>query len=45
MKTAVLLSGGIDSRTTLEQAVDTDRAENNITLSVLNGQKNQKKLS
>ncbi len=42
MKTAVLLSGGIDSTTALAQAVDTYGAENVIALSVLYGQKHKK---
>lgn len=43
MKTAVLLSGGIDSTTALAQAVDTYGAENVIALSVLYGQKHKKR--
>ena len=45
MKTAVLLSGGIDSTTALAQAVDTYGAEHVIALSVLYGQKHKKELS
>ncbi len=45
MKTAVLLSGGIDSTTALAQAVDTYGAENVIALSVLYGQKHKKELN
>ena len=45
MKTAVLLSGGIDSTTALAQAVDAYGAENVLALSVLYGQKHKKELS
>ena len=45
MKTAVLLSGGIDSTTALAQAVDMYGAEHVIALSVLYGQKHKKELN
>ena len=45
MKTAVLLSGGIDSTTALAQAVDAYGAENVLALSVLYGQKHKKELN